>query len=215
MNISDQKLQEFESTLKEIRDAAISDSKLFSDHDFRRAITWLSFGFSIVITAFCVAGHALIGNGDAATTHAAILMFWIFIILLAIGGTIKITLISKIMARKNKTLFSVLRIVYGRGPLAVIIAAIVSIVVTSAFFMTAGPGSLAIPLSAMFISFGVFALDLRIRLPEFRALGWSLLILGSTALFFVQESPWLWGGLVWGGSFFALGVAGLFAMRAS
>jgi hypothetical protein len=215
MDIPDEKLQEFESTLKEIRDAAISDSKLFSDRDFRRAIIWLSFGFSLVIAAFCVAGHTLVASRDPSAGNPSTLIFWAFIILLAIGGTIKITLISRIMARKNKTLASVLRIIYGKGPVTVLIAAIASIIVTSAFFISAGLGPLIISLSAVLISFGLFTLDMRIRLPEFRALAWSLLISGLLTLFFVQQSPWLWGGLVWGGSFFVLGVDGLIAMRAS
>lgn len=60
MNISDEKLHEFESTLAEIRDAILSDSRLFLDRDLRRVFTWLSLGFSIVIVGFCIAGNALI-----------------------------------------------------------------------------------------------------------------------------------------------------------
>lgn len=215
MNISDEKLQEFESTLKEIRDAAVSDSKLFSDRDLRKTFTWLSLGFSAVIAVFCVAGHSLVGGSDEAVAMYSTLIFWTFIILLVIGGTIKITLISRVMARKNRTIVSLFRIIYGRGPITVIIAAVMSIFATSAFFISAGLGTLMISLSAVLISFGLFSLDMRVRLPEFRALAWSLLISGLITLFFVQQSPWLWGGLAWGGSFFVLGVAGLVSMRAS
>ncbi len=213
MDISDEKLREFESTLKEIRDAILSDSRLFLDRDLRRVFTWLSLGFSIVIAGFCIAGNALIGGDEPAATYST-LMFWAFIVLLAIGGTIKVALISRVMARKNRTIASLFRIIYGKGPIGVIIAAAISIVATAAFFISEGLGSLTISLSAVLISFAIFSLDTRIRLPEFRVFGWSLLILGLATLFFIHDSPWLWGGLVWGGSFFVLGVAGLISMRA-
>jgi hypothetical protein len=70
-------------------------------------------------------------------------------------------------------------------------------------------------MSAIFAAFAVFALDIRIQLPEFSALGWTLLALGLVSLFFIRESPWLWGGIVWGGSFVSLGIAGIVASRAS
>jgi hypothetical protein len=215
MNISEEKLREFESALREIRDAALSDSKLFSDHELRKTFCWLSLGFSFATAVFCIAGHTLTGRGGRAEAMHSTLIFWAFIILLTIAGTIKITLISRTMARKNRTIVSLFRTIYGKGPANVVVAAIISICAFSVFFISVGLGTLMISLSAVLISFGLFSLDTRLRLPEFRALAWSLLALGLMTLFLVQNSPWLWGGLTWGGSFFVLGVAGLISMRAS
>lgn len=215
MNISDQKLKEFEAALREIREAANHEAGIFHDKDLRKTFIWLSLGFSIVIVAFCIAGHFLISESGTSGTSSAGIIFWTFAIMLAVGAAIKITLLSRIMGRKNKSIASLLRVIYGKGPASVIIAALLAVVVICVFLVTEGLGPLAVSMSAIFAAFAVFALDIRIQLPEFSALGWTLLALGLVSLFFIQGSPWLWGGIVWGGAFVSLGIAGIVASRAS
>lgn len=196
MDISEEKLREFESTLKEIRDAALSDAQIFSDRSFRKGMAWMSFAFGILIAAFCVAGALLFGTG-AGTSLSASLMLWAFVLLFVAGGILKFVLVSRVTARQNKSLRSSLQVIYGRGPLAATLASFISVAVAAVFFISTGMGELVISLSAIFIAFCFFALDVRIRLPEFRIYGWALLVTGLGTLFFVQRAPWLCGAIVW------------------
>ena len=135
MDISEEKLREFESTLKEIRDAALSDAQIFSDRSFRKGMAWMSFAFGILIAAFCVAGALLFGTG-AGTSLSASLMLWAFVLLFVAGGILKFVLVSRVTARQNKSLRSSLQVIYGRGPLAATLASFISVAVAAVFFIS-------------------------------------------------------------------------------
>ncbi len=205
MNIPDNKLQEFETTLKEIRDTVLSDFSLFADLAFRKATRLLAFGFGTVIAIFCSLGFFI--NNSSPGSPLPSVMIWVAVLVVACGACIKLITFSRIMRQKNKTIFNLMRVIYGKSPVSLLIAVIVAIAGSMTFLISRGDGVFAVSFSAIFIAFGVFALNTRIRLPEFMSLGWFLFAGGLLSLFIIEKSPWLWGGLLWAGAFFTLGFA--------
>ncbi len=211
MNISENKLREFETTLKEIRATVLSDSGLFADLAFRKATRILAFGFGAAIAVFCALGYFAHGQGAGSPLPSA--MIWIAVAVVAVGACIKVVTFSRIMRQKNKTIFNLLKIIYGKSPVSLLVAVIAAIAVSTVFLISRGEGVFAVSFSAIFIAFGVFALIPRIRLPEFTTLGWFLFAGGLLSLFMIEDSPWIWGGMIWGGAFCALGIASLLCTR--
>jgi len=207
MDIPESKLQEFENTLKEIRDTVLSDFSLFADLAFRRATRLLAFGFGAAIALFCAFGYFAHRQGPGSPLPSA--MIWIAVAVVTIGGCVKIVTFSRIMRQKNKTIFNLLRIIYGKSPVSLLVAVVAAIAASMVFLISRGEGVLAVSFSAIFIAFGVFALSARIRLPEFTTLGWFLFAGELLSLFIIESSPWIWGGILWAGAFFTLGIASL------
>ena len=211
MEITESKFREFERTLKEIRDTVLSDSSLFTDLAFRRATRLLAFGFGTAIAIFCVFGYFPHERGPESSLTSA--MIWIAVAVVAIGACVKIITFSRIMRQKNKTIFNLLRIIYGKSPVSLLMAVVAAISASMVFLISHDEGVFAVSFSAIFIAFGVFALTPRIRLPEFATLGWFLFAGGLLSLFIIEDSPWLWGGILWSGAFFTLGIASLLYTR--
>lgn len=215
MDISKKKIEEFEETLREIRFAVNQEADLFRTPDMRKAITGLSYGFSAAIAGLCIAGARVQAASPAGSGTAMVFVAAAFILAAVAGGILKAVLFTRIMAKRNRSLSSLLKIIYGTSVVSVIAGALVSILVLSLFFLRQGSGILIIPFSAIFMAFAVFGLTARIRLPEFMVLGWAMLCLSLVSLFFIAGSPWLWSGIVWGGSFLALAIAGSLFKSAS
>lgn len=211
MDISESKLREFENTLKEIRDTVLSDAAFFADKKFRKATMLLSFAFSAIIAIFCALGYAISTNLPGSPLPTALI--WTAFAVLVVGATVKLKIFSGLMRQRNKTIFTLLRAIYGKSPRSVLVGAIAAVAVVSVFLVSRSRGALAVSFAAIFLSFGVFVLSTRIRLPEFLTLGWFLLASGLASLFFIEGAPWLWGGIVWAGSLFALGIAGFALTR--
>ncbi len=214
MDLSQKKIEEFEETLREIKNAVTQESELFRTPDIRKTMCGLSYGFSISIAALCIAG-ARIRSSSGASQNAMAFLIGAFVLMIIAGGILKLALFSRIMAKRNRTLSSLLKIVYGSSAISVIAGACISTLGSAFFFFQQGSGTLLVPFSALFMSFVVFSLAARIRLPEFLVLGWAMLILGFLALFFIGQHPWLWSAIVWSGSFLALAVAGSLFKSAS
>jgi hypothetical protein len=87
MDISNNKLHEFETTLREIRDAALSDTSLFTDREFRKTMIWLSYGFGALIAIFCILEDAVIAKSASASLPSIII--WSFIAVIALGALLK------------------------------------------------------------------------------------------------------------------------------
>lgn len=207
MDIPESKLLEFESTLREIRDAVLSDTSLFADREFRRAVRILAFGFGVAIAAFCAIGQTVSSASPNSPLPSA--MIWAAVAILAIGGVFKLITFSRIMRKKNKTIMNLMRIIYGKSPVSILAAVVIVTAASTVALISRGEGALALSFAAIFIAFGVFALNLRIRLSEFGALGWFLLVGGAASLFVIESAPWIWAGALWTGAFFTLGLASL------
>lgn len=215
MDIPKKKIEDFEETLREIRQAVNQEAELFRTPDMRRAITGLSYGFSAAIAGLCIAGAKIESSAEAGSRSVMVYVAAAFILVIVAGGILKAVLFSRIMAKRNRSLSSLLKIIYGTSVVSVIAGALVSILVLALFFFKQGSGILVVPFSALFMAFAVFGLAARIRLPEFLVLGWAMLCLSLVAVFFIAYSPWLWSGIVWSGSFFALAAAGSLFKSAS
>lgn len=134
----------------------------------------------------------------------------ILILMFGASGGIKIAFTLSILRKHDsRGFYHLVRSIYGGKTGSLILGAGLAIGVGVVFLIGAGIPWYIIPSMGVFISFAAHALDIVIDLVEYRVLGWSSLIAGLAALFFVDKAPWAWAAVSLGLPFMLFGAAGI------
>jgi hypothetical protein len=175
---------------------------------------WLSLPFGVFITFFSLGTHFLLAEAGSweSLPPGWKRVFWLSIILFMAGaGLLKIVFIRRRaeIVDGKAGFWRVVRIMYGAGIGKTNLAAVVSMVVVSAFAVQIGHAWYILAIIAIFFAFASKSLGSLVARPEYEVAGWYALATGLLSLFFLESAPWLWLALVWGGLLVIFGVTGI------
>ena len=209
-DLSTVNLEEIAASLSELRSAVQRNNPLLRTVATSSLYPVLGLVYGLALSAYCLLAHAS-NRGDQGSLQVLSTFTVPFLIVLFLtGGVVKI-LVTKNIAEKydSKGLRLLIKAIYG-GKSGVLIAnAAIAILAGIIFLLRSGEPWYIVPASAVFISFAAHSLDILIDLLEYRVMGWSSLVSGILALFFIKSAPWLWTAAVFSSTFIIFGIVGI------
>ncbi len=179
-----------------------------------RAYWVMSIPLGILLLADCLLMHFLVranGSFGAIPSGWKIAGSALFIAILAIGSVWKWIVINRRagQVKDGATILTVIKAIYGGDWFGFSAPLIVSLAVTSAFFLRSGRPWLVFSIVAVFI--GIFSnfIGKLLERREYLFMGWYMTLAGLASLFFIESTPFVWLAIVWAGSFLVFGAAGL------
>jgi hypothetical protein len=206
----DKLLQDIQELKHSVRKANPFLRDIFGIRDY--AI--MSFPLGLVLLADCVAAHILSlrwGSFWAAPQPWPTIILGSFILFVVVGSAAKwIAVIRKArQAKRDATFVTVLDAMFGgywfnfSGPIGL------CAIVCSVFVAWAGHPWLIISVLAIFLGPFCVSISKLLDREEYGYTGWYLIVAGLASLFFAESAPYIWMAIVWAGTFFVFGVAGL------
>ena len=183
-----------------------------------RAYAIMSFPLGVLLLADCLLAHFLIrGNGSFGAIPLAwkIATLALFALITVIGSVAKWIVIDRRAAqiKHGANFFSVIEAMYGGRWFNLSAPFILCMAATSLFFVRIGhPWLIASVVSIFMGPFCNIVASLFDR-NEYLYTGWYMTIAGLASLFFIEASPFIWLAIVWSGTFFVFGFAGLASVR--
>jgi hypothetical protein len=203
-------LEDIVASLSELRSAVKRNNPLLRTVATSMLYPILGLVYGTALTLYCLLAHNASIGGQNSLESVSALAVPILIVLLLTGGIAKIIVTKNITAKYDSKGFRLLlKAIYG-GKSGVLIAnAAIAILAGIVFLLRSGEPWYIVPVSAIFISFAAHSLDIMIDLLEYRVLGWSALVSGIFALFFIKNAAWLWTAAVFGSTFMIFGIVGI------
>lgn len=204
--------------IENLRKAIRKNDPLLREVADSRLYALLTLPFGLFILVFFLGTHFLLGGGGsfAALPAAWRIAFWAFLACFFVaGGVAKVVIIGRrARALDAEAGFgSVVKAAYGGALLHVNVPALVAMAVVSAYAACSGHPWLILPATAVFFALVCNVLGALVGQKEYFLTGWYALVSGLASLFFVEEAPFLWVAVVYGGIFLVFGAGSLVSRR--
>jgi hypothetical protein len=210
----DKLLQDIQELKQSVRKANPFLRDIFGIKDY--AI--MSFPLGLILLADCIAAHMLSlrwGSLGSAPRPWPAIVLGSFALFVVAGGTAKwITVIRKArQAKRNATFITVLDAMFGGFWFGFSVPVFLCTVACSVFVAWSGHPWLILSVLAIFMGPYCIAISKLLDREEYGYTGWYLVVAGLASLFFAEAAPYVWMAIVWAGTFFVFGAAGLRAFR--
>jgi len=210
--MDDQKLEQIARDIEELKSAVRRNDPLMRAVLTTRGWGALGLGGGLGVTLFALPAHFLsraYGSFAAIPTPLKALVWAALGLAIVGGGAWKLALIARRASEvdSNSGLGELFDSFFGATSIHVTGAMLVAILVSIAWAVWAGRPWLALPATGVVMGVWMNAIGSQTRVPEYLVAGWWSLLSGSAGLFLVELSPFLWVLAIYGGMFYAFGVA--------
>ncbi len=204
--------------IKELKGSVHKANPFLRDTMALRAYAIMCIPLGIILLAVCLGAHFLVsayGTFGAIPQAWKIACFTIFALLIVVGWVSKWIILDRraSQVRVGANFLSVIEAMYGGHWFSISAPLVLSMVVTSVFLARIGHPWLAVSFTALFLGPFCNTVAKLLDRNEYLYTGWYLILSGLVSLFFMESAPFIWLAVVWAGTFFVLGFAGLAATR--
>lgn len=213
--------QELDSLLRDIQELKRSVRRanpFLRDIFAIRAYAILSLPLGVLLLADCLAAHFLVksaGSFDAVDPLWRTIILVVFIAIAALGSVVKWIVVGRRAAqvKEGANFWSVITAFYGGHWFNMSVPLFLCMGGTVLYAALGGHPWLASPLAALWLGPFFCIISILLERKEYLPTGWYMAATGIAGLFLTETAPFLWLAIVWAGTFFIFGVAGLAATR--
>jgi hypothetical protein len=209
-------LENLRADVEELKRAVKRNNPFLREVVSGRLFSMASISLGLFVAAFCAGTQILIaqrGSFSAVPAEWKIVAWIILGLFFVVGGPIKWIFFSRKAqsVEDGANFFSIIRAVYGGSSVHLYLPGVICVLLVPVFAILAGHPWYIVPGVAIFMTLPCNSLGFMVQRPEYLALGWYGLIAGLSSLFFMEATPFVWSGIIWGGAFLVFGIVGLVA----
>ena len=216
--MTDRELQELAASVEELKKAVTKNNPLLRGIMKDRGWVPLTVLAGIGMTLFCLPAQVLVvayGSFEAIPAYYRAALWCILALVLVLSGVWKVVLLARRANEMDRSAgIAAALTVFFRGPsLHIGIPYILTIGTLGAFAVFSGHPWYVVPAIAVPTCFWANFMATLIDRPAFKASGWWCLITGLSSVFFIEQAPFIWLFIVFGGLCFLFAGAMIVEMR--